>query len=84
NRQDDWIAMVEKARRTLEAWYERHDEIVQPPVLVDGKALMEALDIKPSAVVGRLLEAIREAQVTGQVTTADEALAFARQVMGAL
>ncbi|MDX2140906.1 MAG: hypothetical protein SF123_22670, partial [Chloroflexota bacterium] len=47
NRQDDWIAMVEKARRTLEAWYERHDEIVQPPVLVDGKALMEALDIKP-------------------------------------
>jgi hypothetical protein len=81
NRQDDWIALVEKARQTLDAWYERHDEIVQPPVLVDGKAVMEALQLKPGAVVGRLLEAIREAQVTGQVTTADEALAFARGVM---
>lgn len=76
---DDWIRRIERARTRLEAYFDHYVEVVEPPVLVDGGALMKALALKPGPIVGRLLEAIREAQVIGTVTTADDALAFARK-----
>ncbi len=77
--QDDWIRRIERARTRLEAYFDHYVEVVEPPVLVDGGALMKALSLKPGPIVGRLLDAIREAQVIGTVTTADDALAFARK-----
>jgi hypothetical protein len=40
--------------------------------------LMRLLDLKPSPIIGELLQAIREAQVSGDVQTVDDALSFAR------
>lgn len=76
--QDDWLAQVERARILLEAYFERYNELIEPPPLLDGMQLMNALGLKPSAVIGRLLEQIREAQVTGDVKTREDALALAR------
>jgi hypothetical protein len=39
---------------------------------------MRALQIKAGPQVGHLLDALREAQVTGDVSTVEEALALAR------
>lgn len=79
-KQDDWIVFLEQCRRLLEAWYDQHDQLVAPPVLVDGKRLMKELRLKSGPIVGDLLERIREAQVSGDVITADDALALARRL----
>jgi tRNA nucleotidyltransferase/poly(A) polymerase len=78
--QDAWVRRLEAARLLLEAWFDRHAEIVAPPPLVSGIDLMQALQIKAGPQVGRLLDALREAQVTGAVTTVDEALALAESL----
>lgn len=82
-RQDDWIAFLERVRVLMDAWYVQHDRLVEPPVLVDGKQLMRELKLKSGPVIGRLLESIREAQVSGDVTSADDALALARRLVAA-
>jgi poly(A) polymerase len=48
--------------------------------LVNGHDLMRALGIPPGPEVGRLLEALREAQLTGRVRTRSQALALARRL----
>jgi hypothetical protein len=76
--QDAWVALLERARAALAAWYDAHDRIVEPPRLLNGRAVQRVLGIGPGETVGRLLDALREAQVTGTVTTVAEAEAFAR------
>jgi poly(A) polymerase len=51
---------------------------LSPPRLVDGDDLMAALGIGPGALVGELLEAVREAQAGGEVATKEAALDVAR------
>jgi hypothetical protein len=41
---------------------------------------MAALALSPGPEVGRLLEAVREAQATGEVTSREEALALAERL----
>jgi len=79
--QDEWIRRIEKARARLEAYFDRYEEVVEPPVLVDGNVLVKTLVLKPGPIVGRLLDAIREGQVVGTVTTAEEALGLARSIL---
>ncbi len=55
------------------------EEVTAPPRLVTGHDLMDALGLTPGPLVGRLLEAVQEAQAAGEVTTREEALALARQ-----
>lgn len=77
-KQESWTAALDVARTLLENYFERPEEIIAPPRLVDGHDLMSSLDLKPGPVVGDVLEAIREAQATGKVSTREEALAFAK------
>ncbi|MBE2268486.1 MAG: CCA tRNA nucleotidyltransferase [Anaerolinea sp.] len=76
--QDKWLRAVENAQTLLHAYFEDYDRIVEPPALINGTELMTALDLKPGAVIGELLQVIREAQVTGEVETVDDALRVAR------
>jgi tRNA nucleotidyltransferase/poly(A) polymerase len=79
--QDDWLMMIERVRVLIEAYYERYGQLIEPPILLNGDQLMEMLNLKPGPVIGKLLEAIREAQVVGEVQSAEEALAFARRYL---
>lgn len=81
---DRWQAEVHVCRQLLEAWYEHREEYLQPIRLVDGSELMFALDLPPGPQVGTLLEAIREAQAAGQISTRDQALGLARSYLTAL
>jgi len=65
----------------MEARWEKNEEMVSPPRLVTGRDLIEAFKLVPGRVVGDLLETIREAQATGQVTTREEALELAQSVL---
>jgi tRNA nucleotidyltransferase/poly(A) polymerase len=76
--QQTWNSALEVARIFLENYWERPEESVAPSRFVDGNELMMELGLKPGPVVGQLLEAIREAQATGEVSNRDQALAFAK------
>ena len=77
--QETWAAALEVVRMMLEAWYEKKEEQVTPQPLVDGNDLMRELSLKPGKKIGDLLEAIREAQAVGEVSTKEQALALARR-----
>lgn len=76
--QETWIAALDIARILLENYWERPQETVAPPRLLDGNELMKALNLEPGRTIGQLLEAIREGQATGKITTREEAMDFAR------
>jgi tRNA nucleotidyltransferase/poly(A) polymerase len=80
--QDDWLRLIERVQRLLEAYFEHYQQLVEPPILLNGEQLMHALGLKPGPMIGKLLEAIREAQVMGEVTTVEDAVQFARTRYG--
>lgn len=79
--QETWANSLDVVRIFLEAWWEKKDELIVPPQLVSGHELMEKLKITPGPIVGRLLEAVREAQVTKEVSDSTGALEYARSYM---
>jgi poly(A) polymerase len=54
-------------------------EQIDPPSLISGHDL-KALGILPGKMMGRILEAVKTAQLEGTVQTRDEALKFARRL----
>ena len=73
-----WTAYLDIARILLENYWERPEEVINPPRLVDGNELMKELSLQPGKVVGVLLESIRENQAAGKITDREQALEFAR------
>ncbi len=62
----------------LEAYYEKPQESVSPSALLNGDELMAELALEPGPRIGKLLDALREAQAAGEVNDRSEALAFAK------
>jgi len=77
--QDTWTAYLDIARILLENYWERPEEVVNPPRLLDGNELMKELKLKPGKIVGQLLESIRENQAAGKISDREQALTFARE-----
>jgi tRNA nucleotidyltransferase/poly(A) polymerase len=74
-----WLRRLDVVATLLSAYFDR-PEIVAPPPLVNGYELMATLGLSPGPQVGRLLEAIREAQAAGEVTSRQAALALATRL----
>jgi len=79
--QESWTAALDIARILLENYWEKPQETVAPPRLLDGNELMKELNLEPGRIVGQLLEVIREGQATGKISTREEAIEFARDEM---
>ena len=62
-------------------YWERYDEVVKPVPLLNGRELIDSLQIPAGPEVGRLLRLIEEAQAAGEVTTLQEALSLASREM---
>jgi tRNA nucleotidyltransferase/poly(A) polymerase len=79
--QETWVAALDTARILLENYWEKREETVAPPRLLDGNELMKELNLSPGRIIGQLLEAIREGQATGKIETREQAVEFARKEM---
>jgi tRNA nucleotidyltransferase (CCA-adding enzyme) len=75
-----WPRLVALTARMLADYYERQEERVAPPTLLDGNDLLREFDLQPGPQIGDLLEAVREAQVSGEVRTREEALALVERL----
>jgi len=77
--QETWMAALEVAKILLENYWEKRQETVAPPRLLDGNDLMRELNLEPGRVIGQLLEAIREGQATGKINTREDAISSAQE-----
>ena len=77
--QEKWKAALDSARILLENYWEKPEETVAPPRLLDGNEAKAEFNLQQGPIIGQLLEALSEAQATGEVLTHEEALAFGRE-----
>lgn len=75
NRRTDSYAYVQTRLR------EFANEELRPPRLITGRDLIKA-GYKPGSLFGRALEAVETAQLEGEISSRDEALALAATVLG--
>ena len=59
--------------------YIQHRENILPPQLISADELMRRLNLKPGPHIGRLLEAIAEAQADGSISSREEAFWLAEE-----
>ncbi len=80
-RDEPWLRLVSLAARMFADYWQRPRERVSPPTLVSGHDLMREFGLRPGPHIGELLEAVREAQVAGEVQSVAEALTLVRGVL---
>ncbi|MBC8429413.1 MAG: CCA tRNA nucleotidyltransferase [Dehalococcoidia bacterium] len=73
-----WQAHSQMVEYVLAQHFEQ-ERLVVPPKLVDGHDLIKSFGMSPGPKIGQLLEAVREAQASGEVTTREEALSYIRE-----
>ncbi|MBQ2983933.1 MAG: CCA tRNA nucleotidyltransferase [Candidatus Gastranaerophilales bacterium] len=75
--------IVENALNHLENLKNYYLEVeslaLEPKPLLDGKEIMEILNIKPSKLVGEMLESIKLAQLSGELQTKEQAIEFIKK-----
>ncbi|MGC9334080.1 MAG: CCA tRNA nucleotidyltransferase [Anaerolineae bacterium] len=79
--QDDgrWPRLLALTGRMLADYWDHRPQRVAPPQLIGGHDLLETFRLEPGPQIGELLEMVREAQVSGEVHSREEALALVRQ-----
>ena len=76
-----WERHVSASVQLLHAYYEQYDQVVAPPLLVDGHDLMATLDLAEGPELGALLDSLRELQAAGEIDSREQALGAARRLL---
>ena len=74
--QEIWITILDKCRLFLEGWWEKKDQWVSPPILLNGDDIQSEFSISPGPRIGSLLESLHEAQVERGISSRAEAVKF--------
>lgn len=64
--------------KLLNFYLEKRDTMKPLPKLLDGNEIMELKGIKPSPLLGEIVNALNEAQLNGDVVTKDDAVCFVK------
>ncbi len=70
-----WRGHTQMADYVLAQHFEQ-ESLVAPPKLIDGHDLINIFGLSPGPKIGEFLEAVREAQASGELTTREEALSY--------
>jgi hypothetical protein len=65
----------------LGAWWDDREELIFPVSVINGKELMDELELEQGPMVGYLLESIREAQINLEVHDKDEAISLVKKIL---
>lgn len=76
----NWRQHTDVVRFVLEEHF-KQEKIIKPSKLIDGNDIMEVFGMKPGPQVGELLEKVREAHATGELTTREQALEYIHNVL---
>ena len=73
---NQWQEHAQLAEYILCQRFQEEESVVAPPKLIDGHDLLDTFGLSPGPRIRQLLETVREAQVTGELATREEALAY--------
>ena len=76
-----WRRLVGLVTRMLDYHWDRQAERAKTAPLVTGRDLLDSFGLQPGKQIGRLLEAVREAQAVGEVRTRGEAMELVRSLI---
>lgn len=79
--EEAWTKAIGSVRSLFGAYWNERARWLEFKPLIRGDQLAKELGGLPGPAIGRALEAIREAQAAGEVTTVSEALSFARRTL---
>jgi poly(A) polymerase len=77
--QSEWLVIVERVIIMLDTYFNQYETVVDPPLYLNGNNIMKLLEIEGSPMIGQLLTGLREAQVTGYITSVEDAHDFIKQ-----
>ena len=63
----------------LNTYLEKKETLKPLPKLLDGKEIMSILNVQPSPLLGNVINALKEAQLNGEVNTREEAVYFIKE-----
>ena len=72
---------IEGLNNLLEYYLKIKDTLKPLPKLLDGNEVMKILNIKPSKRLGEIMEALHEAQISGDVLTKEDAVSFVKTIL---
>ena len=75
-----WYEHTELTKYILNAHREKVT-LSAPPKLLDGNDLIMEFSMRPGPEIGKVLETLREAQATDEITTRQEAIDFVKQLL---
>ena len=79
--QDQWLKLVERIMSLLSAYFDRFEEVVQPPKLLNGNDIKQLFPDVIGRQIGEVLNKLREAQVMGDVDTKENAITWVRDYL---
>lgn len=71
---------IASLNKLLDFYLKAKDTLEPLPKLLDGKEVMKILNIKPSPKLGEVMDALHEAQMSGDVITKEQAAAFINNI----
>ena len=71
-----WQNLLKVVKQLLHTYFEQHEETVAPKLLLNGRFIMQELNLKPGPEIGRLSRLLQEAQAAGEIATKEEAIIF--------
>lgn len=77
-----WERCLDMCEKLLDAWFNHHEEWINPGLLLNGDDLQRELHLSPGAEIGHLLRKLEEAQAVGEVTDRHDALIYLKDVLG--
>ena len=67
--------------KLLQFYLDKKDTLKPLPKLLDGQEIMKILDIKPSPKLGEIIDALKEAQLNGDISTKEDAIKYVKQIL---
>jgi poly(A) polymerase len=76
-----WDRHLEVVRTLFQAWWDKRDEQVLPIPLINGEDLISEFNLESGPIIGTILESVREAQITGEVNSKNEAFQLVKKIL---
>ncbi|MBC7315599.1 MAG: hypothetical protein H5T70_04180, partial [Chloroflexi bacterium] len=73
--------LMRRAHRLISAWFTQKGTLIEPAPFLSGQEIVRRFGLTPGPQVGALLEALREAQVAGQVRDRAEAQRYLERLI---
>ncbi len=76
----NWEEHTGLVKYLIEKYFEK-ENVVNPPKIVDGYDIIKSFGLSPGPRIGELLDAVREAQASGDVTSREQALKYIEKLI---